>query len=198
MLALVATSIYLAKREVDRRERVLQHLDSAEAEVQRAQDVIERVLRLVRGEPIHRETCRIADVIAEARRNASGASISIDVVPPDIEVSCEPLLVERLITNLLLNANEAVQTTSSPTITLRVHCVDEGFILEVEDNGPGFDAAVLKRLFEPGVTTKSTGTGVGLSLCRAIVRVHGGEMYVERASSGGALVRCVFRNEFSG
>jgi len=194
MLASAASSIFLAKRDLDKRERLVGHLDSAEAELQRSQDVIERVLRLVRGEPIHRETCRIADVVAQAQRNVRGSSVRIDVdgVPADLDVSCEPLLVERLITNLLLNATEALGQGSSGTIFVRVRPDEQGFVLDIEDDGPGFDPSVLGRLFEPGVTTKSTGTGLGLVLCRAIVRVHGGDMYVQQAPAGGALVRCVF------
>jgi two-component system sporulation sensor kinase A len=194
MLATASSSIFLAKRDVDKRDRLLGHLDAVEAELQRSQDVIERVLRLVRGEPIHRESCRFANIVAEAQRNVLGSSVRIDVefVPPELEVSCEPLLVERLITNLFANATEALPQGSSGTIVVRVRPDERGFVLEVEDDGPGFDPVVLERLFEPGVTTKSTGTGLGLVLCRAIVRVHGGDMYIERASSGGALVRCVF------
>jgi signal transduction histidine kinase len=194
MLASASSSIFLAKRDVDKRDRLLGHLDLAEAELQRSQDVIERVLGLVRGEPIHRESCRIADIVADAQRNVRGSSVRIDVdiVPLALEVSCEPLLVERLITNLFFNAIEALDQGSSGTIVVRVRPDEHGFVLEVEDDGPGFDPAVIDRLFEPGVTTKSTGTGLGLAFCRAIVRVHGGDMYVQRAPSGGALVRCVF------
>jgi signal transduction histidine kinase len=197
MLATASSSIFLAKRDLDKRDRLLRHLDSAEAELQRSQDVIDRVLRLVRGESIHRESCCIADVVREAQRNIHGSSvrIEVDIVPPDLEVSCEPLLVERLITNLFTNAIEAAGPGSSGTIVVRGHVDERGFVLEVQDDGPGFDPCVLERLFEPGTTTKSTGTGVGLVLCRAIVRVHGGDMFIERAPSGGALVRCLFVQE---
>ncbi len=194
MLASVTSSIFLAKRDADKRDRLMGHLDSAEAELCRSQDVIDRVLRLVRGEPIHREMCRIADVVAQALRNVRSSSVRIDVdiVPPELDVSCEPLLVERLITNLLINALDALGEGLSGMIFVRVRPQERGFVLEVQDNGPGFDRVVLDRLFEPGVTTKSTGTGLGLVLCRAIVRVHGGDMYVQQAPAGGALVRCLF------
>lgn len=197
MLASASSAIFLAKRDADKRDRLTGHLDSAEAELHRAQDVIDRVLRLVRGEPIHRESCRIADVVAQAQRNVSGSSVRIDVdiAPPELDVSCEPLLVERLITNLLANAADALPRGSSGMILVRVRPDEHGFVLEVEDNGPGFDPVVLERLFEPGLTTKSTGTGLGLVLCRAIVRVHGGDMHVQQAPSGGAIVRCVFAGE---
>ena len=194
MLASAASSIFLAKRDMDDMPRLLEHLDSAEAEMQRAQDVIERVMRLVRGEPICRENHSIAGIIAEALRETSGLSVRriVDVDPPNLEVSCEPLLIERLLVNLILNASDAVLHRSSGSITVRARSDERGIVLDVEDDGPGFDAAVIARLFEPGVTTKSTGTGLGLVLCRAIVRAHGGDMRVLRAASGGAIVRCEF------
>lgn len=197
LLASASSSIYLAKRSLDKRERLVEHLDAAEAELHRSHDVIDRVLRLVRGEPIHRETTRIADVIDAVKRNVQGSSvrIDVDVSPGDLEVSCEPLLVERLITNLCNNAGEAFPDRLSGMILLRVRPDEQGWQLEVEDNGPGFAPEVLARLFQPGVTTKSTGTGLGLVLCRSIVRVHGGDMLIDRSALGGARVRCTFGNE---
>ena len=199
MLASAASSIFLAKRDLDKRECLASHLDSAEAELERCQDVIERVLRLVRGEPIHREPTRIADIVAQAQRNVRGSSVRIEqqIEPADIEISCEPLLAERLLTNLFSNAIEALGPGSSGTIFVRAYVDKLAVIMDVEDDGPGFAPEVLARLFEPGVTTKSTGTGLGLVLCRSIVRVHGGDMYVQQAPSGGALVRCVFVQENS-
>jgi two-component system sporulation sensor kinase A len=194
MLASASSSVFLAKRDVDKRERLLGHLDLIDEELQRSQEVIERVLRLVRGEPIHRESCRIADIVAHAQRNLHGLSrrTTVDIEPPELDVSCEPLLVERLLTNLLANAIEALPQGSSGTIRVHVRPDKHGFVVDVEDDGPGFDPVVVARLFEPGVTTKATGTGLGLVLCRAIVRAHGGDISVHQASSGGALVRCLF------
>lgn len=194
MLASASSSIFLAKRDLDKRDRLSSHLDSAEDELIRAQDVIERVLRLVRGEPIHRETCRLVDVVAAAQRNVRGTSVKIDVdiTPMDLDVSCEPLLLERLITNLFSNAIEAFSSEDQGKIVLHGQATERGFCVEVEDNGPGFAPEVLAKLFQPGVTTKSTGTGLGLLLCRSIARVHGGDMLVGRSSLGGASLRCEF------
>ena len=61
--------------------------------------------------------------------------------------------------------------------------------VEVADNGPGLTADVLAHIFEPFYTTKSDGLGIGLSLCRSIVRAHGGDMTAENAAGGGAVFR---------
>jgi signal transduction histidine kinase len=64
-------------------------------------------------------------------------------------------------------------------------------VIEVEDDGPGIAPALLPRIFEPLVTDKPTGTGLGLAFCRTIALVHGGTIEVFRAPSGGALFRFV-------
>jgi two-component system sensor kinase FixL len=64
---------------------------------------------------------------------------------------------------------------------------DDGMALvTVADTGPGVDPAVAERLFEPFLTTKSSGLGVGLSICRTIVEAHGGRIWADRNRLGGA------------
>ena len=55
------------------------------------------------------------------------------------------------------------------------------------DNGPGFDDQVMPRLFEPYVTTKAKGTGLGLTICRRIVETYGGRIWARNADTGGAV-----------
>jgi signal transduction histidine kinase len=59
----------------------------------------------------------------------------------------------------------------------------------IEDNGPGFDAASIRRAFEPFYTTKSTGTGLGLAIVRRVVEAHGGEVTALASDDGGASIR---------
>ncbi len=199
MLASASSSIFLARRDVDNRDKLLGHLDSAEAEMHHAQDVIDRVLRLVRGEPIYREPCLVIDSVGLARRNVLGltANFDVEVNPLDLQISAEPILLERLLTNLIANASDALGNSSSGHIIVRVWLDERGVTLEVEDNGTGIDPTIAERIFEPGVTTKATGTGLGLPLCRAIARAHGGDLLVVHAPAGGTIVRCFFPSPLS-
>jgi two-component system, LuxR family, sensor kinase FixL len=60
-------------------------------------------------------------------------------------------------------------------------------LISVADTGPGLDAKVREKLFQPFVTTKSNGLGVGLSICRSIIEAHGGQMTVSDNPGGGAV-----------
>ncbi|MDO8367636.1 MAG: ATP-binding protein [Saprospiraceae bacterium] len=78
-------------------------------------------------------------------------------------------------------------TVHRPRITLRAGADAKGHpFIEVEDNGPGIPAELLEEIFIPFFTTKSTGTGVGLSISKQIMQLHGGDIRVSTATGGGA------------
>jgi two-component system sensor kinase FixL len=80
--------------------------------------------------------------------------------------------------------------SSRKRITVASHKLDDRMLeIVVADTGPGFSGDVLSRLFQPFVTTKATGMGVGLSLSRSIIEDHGGTITAENAPSGGAVFR---------
>jgi len=189
VLAAAESAIFLAKRDAANRARLDDHLARAESEVQKAQAVIERVLGLARGEPLCVEAAPVGEIIASARAELDDLPEQVDVLvsPPDLEASCDPVLVERVLVNLLSNARDAV--CGAGRIAVRAHRQSDDVMIEVEDDGPGIDPSIASRLFEPRVTTKSTGTGLGLAVCRAIAIAHGGTIEALVAPSGGALFR---------
>ena len=75
-----------------------------------------------------------------------------------------------------------------PTSSSRCHAPAQGFTIEVRDRGPGFTAAALENALVPFYSTKETGTGLGLTLCREIVEAHGGRLRIANREGGGALV----------
>jgi len=93
--------------------------------------------------------------------------------------------------NLIRNAREACDS-EAVTIDISSRVVDDQggtwLLLELRDDGPGFPAAVLEQPFEPYVTSKSHGRGLGLAICRKIVSEHNGRITISNHSGGGARV----------
>ena len=102
--------------------------------------------------------------------------------------SIDPDLFERVILNLLLNSLEALRGRATPRIAIKVEGRGEETLWTLDDNGPGIPEEVKKKIFNPFFTTKSRGSGLGLSVCYRIVRAHGGKIRVEERAGGGTSV----------
>ncbi len=103
----------------------------------------------------------------------------IDVHPETLEVTADEKLIEQVLINLVRNAMQALKCKSAPRITLKGFINKRGRItIQVIDNGCGILPEVLDKIFIPFFTTKSEGSGVGLSLSKQIMRKHGGSISV--------------------
>jgi two-component system nitrogen regulation sensor histidine kinase NtrY len=97
------------------------------------------------------------------------------IQPESLELTADPGLIEQVLINLLLNAAEALRDIGQPRITLSAYIGERGRVtIEVSDNGPGIPKEVQEKIFVPFFTTKPNGSGIGLSLSRQIMRLHGG------------------------
>ncbi len=95
--------------------------------------------------------------------------------------------MQQVVVNLIQNACEALQATPVlRRLELRSGTVDGVVELSVSDNGPGVAPENTARIFEPFVTTKSTGMGLGLSISRSLVEAHGGTLTMQGSPGGGA------------
>jgi two-component system nitrogen regulation sensor histidine kinase NtrY len=95
--------------------------------------------------------------------------------PESLELTADPGLIEQVLINLVLNAAEALQNTPLPAVVLSAYIGERGRVtIEVSDNGPGIPKEVQGKIFVPFFTTKPNGSGIGLSLSRQIMRMHGG------------------------
>jgi two-component system, NtrC family, sensor kinase len=103
-------------------------------------------------------------------------------------VLCRGPEIAQVLLNLLVNAADAVESSTLRTVRVRTWEREGKVHLEVSDSGPGIDSAVRSRLFEPFVTTKQNGrgTGLGLSICKNIVESHGGSISVDSEAGKGA------------
>jgi nitrogen fixation/metabolism regulation signal transduction histidine kinase len=108
-------------------------------------------------------------------------------LPP---VAGDPALLGQVLVNLVKNAQEALEATESPLITVTTALYGSHVSLCVQDNGHGFPDELWGRMFEPYVTSKPKGTGLGLPVVKKIVEEHHGSIAVDNPESGGARV-CV-------
>ncbi|HEX2396349.1 MAG TPA: ATP-binding protein [Bacteroidales bacterium] len=103
---------------------------------------------------------------------------SVNLSPRDIKIWCDEKLIEHVLINLLKNSAEALSGTSTPEIRLSCVSLMGRVEIGVWDNGPGIDTEILENIFVPFFTTKPEGTGIGLSLSRQIMNLHGGSIFV--------------------
>lgn len=185
-LAVVSSSLFLAQRDRHDDARLQQHLAKATEEVRHAHAVVSAVLGLARGEALAREQTSVASLVSSAKSAVvlpTNVTFSVAITPRDLNVMGDPILLERLLSNLYLNAIEALAGRGLGAIQTRARLVDGHIEIEVDDDGPGFDPTLAASLFDPLVTTKEGGTGLGLALVRAVAEAHGGDVTAERISS---------------
>ena len=98
--------------------------------------------------------------------------------PEELIVQADKTLIEQVLINLLKNAIQAFETQPNKIIILAAYLNEGHVIISVKDNGNGIDADAMERIFVPFFTTKKSGSGIGLSLSRQIMRQHGGQITV--------------------
>src|SRR5579859_917963 len=103
-------------------------------------------------------------------------------------VFADRVQIQQVILNLIMNGAEAMDGAEERVLTITsAPTIDDGAHLSVADTGPGMDPAMAERIFESFFTTKSSGMGMGLSICRSIINAHGGRIWVEPSALHGAV-----------
>lgn len=150
---------------------------------ERAERVIRSLRALMRREPLPARHFRLDEALhevlplADCRIHEAGVDLRLDLdttLPP---VHGDPVQIQQVLLNLLLNAVEARREgpLGSARVTLRMRPGAGGMaVIDVIDNGRGMEPAQLARMFEPFFSTKDDGMGIGLAICRWIVELHGG------------------------
>jgi two-component system, NtrC family, nitrogen regulation sensor histidine kinase NtrY len=112
--------------------------------------------------------------------------LTISVYPEDLTISADKNMIEQVLINLLKNAIQSFEEQENRTIDLRASLNEKSRpIIAIKDNGTGIDPEALEKIFIPFFTTKKTGSGIGLSLSRQIMRQHQGTLTVKSTVGKG-------------
>lgn len=104
--------------------------------------------------------------------------ISTDYYQPEISIRADKKMLAQVLINLLKNAMQALTEQTDKRIRINIHRPKHTLLIRITDNGAGIPSELLEDIFIPFFTTKQQGTGIGLSLSRQIIRIHGGDMAV--------------------
>lgn len=176
------------------RDRASKALDLATRQTMRAGQIIRRLRDFVSRGRIERRAENMGRLIEEASALAlvgareHGVRARFDIAAGLPMVLVERVQIQQVLLNLMRNALEAME--GGPIRELTIHAGPDGAMVRVLvcDTGSGIPAEVAAQLFQPFVTTKAEGMGIGLSICRTIIEAHGGRMWMEPNAGGG----CVF------
>jgi two-component system, LuxR family, sensor kinase FixL len=169
-------------------------IDKVIVQAERARTIVQSVRGLVRKQPQPRAVEDLESVILETSALAlAGTNRAIDL---DLRLAADAnrafidrVQIQQVLLNLMRNAVEAMNTSAIRKLSVTTGRRDDRIEVVVADTGHGLSDAVRMKIFEPFVTTKAEGLGVGLSISRAIVESHGGELKVESASGEGTTFR---------
>jgi signal transduction histidine kinase len=173
-------------------EQVANSIDKATGQLRHAKDILERLRDFVSRGTLQVTPTDLGSLarkvlaLAEDDARLHGVSVRIDVA--SAPVACvDALQLEQVLINVTNNAIDAASETGHPPgqVMVRVAKTDHGARIEVEDNGRGMSDLVAERLFEPFVTTKEDGMGLGLALSRELINAHGGTIKWEAVGANG-------------
>ncbi|WP_108805671.1 HAMP domain-containing sensor histidine kinase [Aquimarina sp. Aq107] len=120
-------------------------------------------------------------------------NIEFKVTPPKIELDIDSYLIEQVLINLILNAVDACKHRPDPQIrVLAEQKPNRNIVIKVYDNGSGIPQDIMDSIFIPFFTSKSTGSGIGLSLCKQIMLLHKGKILVNSRENEGTVFSLVF------
>ena len=175
--------------------KVRQAMDLAVEQTLRSGEIIRRLRTFVARGEVARAPENMAKLIEEASALAlvgakqHGIKVLIGIDPDLPPVVVDRVQIQQVLLNLIRNAVEAMEGQPVRELSVRTHHAGGSVIVTVADTGAGVPAQIEAKLFQPFVTTKRDGMGIGLSVCRTIIEAHGGRLSMERVATGGTVFR---------
>lgn len=153
------------------------------AEAERLEDLTTSLLDFVRDGPIERTPIAPADLVARALADLDASRVDVRHETAKAMLHADPMRLARALHNVVDNA---LKTNEEGKVELVVGSLGRDVAVSVRDHGPGIEPGTESRIFEPFVTTRVRGTGLGLAVARRIAEQHGGTLTAENHPEGGA------------
>ncbi|HKZ08101.1 MAG TPA: PAS domain S-box protein [Methylomirabilota bacterium] len=180
------------KRDARELEEILEDIVAADA---RAGQVIQQMRALFKKGESERRPLLLNNLVHDVISLVAGdafsrsVSVSLDLAPRLASVLGDRVQLQQVLLNLVMNAFDAMRDCGGGRMTVRTRALSDRWVqLDVADTGLGIPADKVEAIFEPFVSTKPTGMGMGLSVSRTIVRAHGGRIWAENDPEGGAVI----------
>lgn len=193
-LSVIESSLYILRRRMQDDPRASKHVEKIASQIDECDAIITHLLDMARNQPPRRERVVAADLLDSAIETAR--------VPDNFTVErqgfadlllwVDAALIKQALINLLINSVQAQQ--GGGHISVQASVDGDDITIAVADAGPGFNPDTLPLIFEPLVTTKSSGTGLGLALVKSVMERHGGHVSANNRVAGGAEVRLYLPN----
>ncbi|MGE5270439.1 MAG: sensor histidine kinase, partial [Thiohalocapsa sp.] len=200
---------HLLQRDGDSGERVEGLMSRAMRQAERAGDVIRQLRQFVSKGETDRRLQSLNKLVEEALALAlvgarqSGVRVTLDLDPGLTPVLVDAVQIQQVVLNLVRNAVEAMEAVEQRELAIATRALPgknpgkdpskdpDKYMAEVTiaDTGPGIAPEIAERLFQPFVTTKQAGMGLGLSICREIVEAHHGHLTARPGTDGGTVFR---------
>ena len=164
-------------------------------ETSRLERIIHDLLDFIRPQKMMRRIVPPDDLVQEVVRRMgptldnARVSVDLDLQAGGAEVNCHPGEIQQVLQNLMVNAMQAQPDGGRILVGSRV--LEGGVLIQIADEGPGFAEDVAEKMFSPFYTTKTSGSGLGLTICAQIIKAHGGVLRGENLPDGGACFRFI-------
>lgn len=190
-LAVMETSLFILQERLAGDERSLRQVRRLGEQVALATEIVNDLLDAVRTRPIDTHPIDLAAIAREAVARVprvSMVALTLDLVPGVALALGDARRLGQVVVNVVANAVQVLEESQTPQPAVVVRTGRDGSwaTLTVEDNGPGIPEAILPKLFDPLVSTRAQGTGLGLALSRRIAEAHGGTLTAENLLPHGA------------